>query len=76
MSRPSARGPRPLSGVEFSECLEVLDDRGGTRGRFNHRDRRRARSKLRRYAKYIRKHVPEDQRSPVQNSFLKIAPTL
>lgn len=32
--------------------------------------RREARSKLRRYARYIRKHVPAEQRTIVQNELL------
>ena len=72
MSKPSARGPQPLSGSEFSECLDVMENPD----RYNRRSRRAARSRLRKHAKYIRKHVDEKDRTPVQTSFLRIAASL
>jgi hypothetical protein len=58
--------------TDFSECIEVMHQPE----RFNRATRRAATSRLRRHAKYLRKHVPEDQRNAVQNSFLRIATAL
>ena len=70
--RCTVRGP--LNPVDLSECLNVIRNEPGTVS--NHDSRRAARLKLRRHVKHVRKHVPDEQRSPLSRELLKLEDAL
>jgi hypothetical protein len=63
--RCTERGP--LGGDEIAAMLYGIQDRSRT----NHEMRRRARTRLRRHARYLRTHIAPDDRTRTQRRFIE-----